>query len=157
MLTLKEAKKLQKERESKAILFFLLSFALIGIGTFILLEYTTLFELSTVFYLIPIGLLALAVKKTRIYLFLTPRYFEGSVVRSDLYPVKTGVTKGTRTYETRQGIAFEREIFIENGNRLRSIVVPDGLLSVEPSVGTTFALLHFIDEPVIIDSKSNND
>ena len=73
MLTLKEAKKLQKEREGKSVLFFLISFVLIGIVTFLLLEYTTLFELSSIFYLIPIGLLALAVKKTRIYLFLTPR------------------------------------------------------------------------------------
>ena len=153
MLTLKEAKKLQKEREGKSVLFFLISFVLIGIVTFLLLEYTTLFELSSIFYLIPIGLLALAVKKTRIYLFLTPRYFEGVVVRSDLYPVKVGLMKGTRTYESRRRVAFEREIFLENGNKLRSVVVPDGLLSVEPSVGKTFALLRFVDEPIIIEKK----
>ena len=54
-----------------------------------------------------------------------------------------------------QGSAFERAIFLENGNKLRTVVVPDELLSVEPSVGKTFALLRFVDEPIIIEAKEN--
>lgn len=149
-MTLNEAKKLQKERERKAILVFCISVGLIGLVTLLLFKFTTVFEISTAFYLIPIGLLALTVKKTRIYLFLTAREFTGKVVRLDVYPVKTGHIKGEHTYETRQGEALEVAIYIDNGKRTKLKEMYAIPLTYGITVGTKLALLRFIDQPIII-------
>ena len=150
MLTLKEARKLQKERENKAIFTFLFCFAFIGVGSFLLFYLTDILNISTVFYLIPIILLGLAIKKTRIYLFLTKKEFTGKVVRVDVYPVKTGSIRGEHTYEVRQGEQLEQEIFIE-GDRLRTCKIP-AYIKVAPmiGVGTEICLLRFIDEPILM-------
>lgn len=149
MLTLKEARKLQKERENKAIFTFLFCFAFIGVGSFLLFYLTDILQTSTAFYLIPIVLFGLTIKKTKIYLFFTKKEFVGTVVRVDVYPVKTGSIKGEHTYETRQGEQLEQEIFIE-GERLRTCRIP-AYIPVAPmiGVGTKLCLLRFIDEPIL--------
>lgn len=153
MLTLNEAKKIQKERERKAILVFCISVALTALITFLLIKFTTLFSISSAFYLIPIGLLALTVKKTKVYLLLTAREFRGKVVRLDVYPVKTGNIKGEHTYETRQGEALEVAIYIDNGKRTKLKEMYASPLTYQISVGTELSLLRFIDQPIIIESK----
>ncbi len=153
MLTLKEARKIQKERENKAIFSFLFWFAFIGVASFLLFYLTDILNISTVFYLIPIILLGLAIKQTRIYLFLTQKEFVGRVVRVDVYPVKTGSIKGEHTYETRQGEQLEQEIFIE-GTGLRTCRIP-AYIKVAPmiGVGTEICLLRFIDQPILTELK----
>ena len=148
-MTLNEAKKLQKERERKAFIGFCLSILFIAFGTFMLVEFTPVFEISSGFYLIPIGLLALAVKNTKIYLFLTAREFRGKIVRLDLYPVKTGNIKGEHTYETRQGEALEVAIYIDNGKRTKLKEMYASPLTYGITVGTDITLLRFIDQPII--------
>lgn len=150
-MTLNEAKKLQKERERKAILVFCISVGLIGLVTLLLFKFTTVFEISTAFYLIPIGSFTLAVKKTKIHLFLTAKEFRGKVVRLDVYPVKTGNIKGEHTYETSQGEALEVAIYIDNGKRTKLKEMYASPLTYGITVGTDIALLRFIDQPVIIE------
>ena len=150
-MTLNEAKKLQKERERKSVIGFCLSILFIAFGTFMLLEFTPVFEISSGFYLIPIGLLALAVKNTKIYLFLTAREFSGKVVRLDVYPVKTGNIKGEHTYETRQGEALEVAIYIDNGKRTKLIEMLATPITYQIFVGSSLTLLRFIDQPIIIE------
>ncbi len=149
-MTLKEAQKIQKERERKAILVFCISVGLIGLVTFLLFNFTTVFSVSSAFYLIPIGLLALAVKKTKIHLFLTAKEFSGKVVRLDVYPVKTGNIKGEHTYETRQGEALEVAIYIDNGKTTKLKEMYASPLTYGITVGTTLSILRFIDQPIII-------
>ena len=50
MLTIKEARKIQKSREGKAIGLFLASLVITLLITFVLMEYTTIFEINSVFY-----------------------------------------------------------------------------------------------------------
>lgn len=152
MLTLKEARKIQKEREDKAIFQFILAFAFIGVGSFLLFYLTDILALSSIFCLIPIILLGLAIKKTRIHLFLTKKEFKGTVIRLDVYPVKTGSIKGEHSYEVRQGEQLETEIFIQGDGRLRTCIIPS-YIPVAPmiAVGTPICLLRFIDEPIIMD------
>lgn len=154
MLTLDEAKKIQKEREIKALIISLSSFALTALFTFVLYTFTGIFELSSVFWLIPIIIVALTLKKTNLLLFLTPRIFKGNVVRMDVYAVKTGTIKGDNTYEVRQGEAFEAELFVENESKMRSVRLPSGPMTANISVGTKVALLRFVEQPVIIEQKS---
>lgn len=150
-MTLNEAKKLQKERERKAIFVFCISVGLIGLVTLLLFKFTTLFSVSSAFYLIPIGSFALAVKKTKIHLFLTAKEFRGKVVRLDVYPVKTGNIKGEHVYETMQGEALEVAIYIDNGKRTKLKEMYASPLTYGITVGTEIALLRFIDQPIIIE------
>jgi len=151
MLTLKEARKLQKERESKAIVGFVISIALIGLLTYVLLEFTTVFELSTAFYLIPIILFGFSVKKTKIYLFFTAREFTGKVIRLDVYPVKVGTMKGDDSYEYRMSTseALEVALIIDNGKKTRSLEILVSPVTAKIAEGTTLTLLRFIDTPII--------
>lgn len=149
MLTLDEAKKIQKSRERKTLIISFSSFTLIALITFVLYEFTGIFELSSVFWLIPIILVALTLKKTSLLLFLTPRVFEGKVVRMDVYAVKTGTIKGDDIYEVQQGEAFEAELFVENGNKMRTVRLPSGPMTANISVGTKVALLRFVEQPII--------
>lgn len=153
MLTIKEARKLQKERENRAIFSFLFWFAFISVGSFLLFYLTDITELSSVFYLVPFLLLGLVIKKTKIYLFVTKKEFMGKVIRVDVYPVKTGSIKGEHSYEVRQGEQLESEIFIQ-GDKLRTCTIPS-YIPVAPmiGVGTNLCLLRFIDEPILIDIK----
>lgn len=152
-MTLNEARTLQKQREKKAIIGFLCSILFIAAGTFCLLHFTNVFEISSGFYLIPIVLFALAIKNTKIYLLFTAKEFSGKVVRLDLYPVKTGKVKGEHTYETRQGEALEAAIYIDNGKRTKLIEMLATPITYQISVGSSLALLRFIDEPIIIDNS----
>lgn len=154
-MTLNEAKKIQKEREKRSIGWFILSVALTALITFLLFKFTTLFSISSAFYLIPIGLLALTVKKTKVYLFLTAKEFRGKVVRLDVYPVKTGNIKGEHTYETSQGEALEVAMYIDNGKTAKLKEMYASPLTYKISVGTELALLRFIDQPIIIEAKND--
>ncbi len=152
MLTLKEAKKIQNERESKALISFVLSIALVLMSYYVILEYTNLFSLSSLFYLIPIGLLLLAVKKTRIYLFLTPKEFIGDVVYLNVYEVRSQRVKGGRGYMTNDHLEVDLIIERKDG-KSKNIQIPASPLTNEIAVGTRLALLRFIYQPIIIDAS----
>lgn len=154
MLTLDEAKKIQKERERKSLIISLSSFVSTALVTFILYSFTGIFEMSSIFWLIPIIIVVLTLKKTCLYLFLIPRVFKGKVVRMDVYAVKTGTIKGDHTYEVRQGEAFETELFVESESKMRTVRLPSGPMTANISVGTKVALLRFVEQPVIIEQKS---
>ncbi len=152
MLTLKEARKLQKERESKAVLWFVFSLALVGIATYVLLEFTNVFEISTVFYLIPVALIAFAIKKTRIYLFLTAQEFVGKVIYLNVYVTRDQRIKGRITYTTVDNL--EVEMIIENDEgKSKSLQIPSSPATYNIAEGTELALLRFIDTPIILEKK----
>ena len=152
MLTLKEAQKIQKERESKALISFVLSIALVLMSCYVILEYTSLFSLSSLFYLIPIGLLLLAVKKTRIHLFLTPKEFIGDVVYLNVYEVQSQRVKGERSYMTQNYLEVDLIVERKDG-KSKNIQLPASPLTNEIAVGTRLALLRFIHQPIIIDAS----
>ncbi len=150
MLTLKEARKIQKERESKAIITFVFSLAFVLLATYILLEYTNAFEISTAFYLIPIGIFGFSIKKTQIYLFLTPKEFTGTVVYNNVYVVKSQRVKGERSYMQHEGL--EMEIIIENDEKSKRITIPASYpVASHISDGIKVSLLRFIYQPIIIE------
>lgn len=151
MTTLHEAKKIQKARERKALTNALICLIIITTATISAYAFTDIFKLSSVFWLIPICALGLTFKRTKIHLLLTPKVFEGEVVRMDVYAVKTGTIKGDDIYEVDQGEAFETELFVENGNKMRTVKLPSGPMTSNISVGTKVALLRFVEQPVIIE------
>lgn len=149
MLTLNEARKLQKEREGKAIGLFLAIVIASLLLTYILMEYTTIFELSSVFYLIPAVLIGFAVKKTQVYRLLTQKEFVGKVVYMNVYEVREQRVKGEKSYMMVHGL--EAEIIIESeSGKSKSLQLPAGPGDNLISEGMTLALLRFIDQPIII-------
>ncbi|MBQ8895778.1 MAG: hypothetical protein IJY88_03180 [Clostridia bacterium] len=152
MLTLKEARKIQKERESKAVIRFVFSLALVGIAFYALLEFTNVFEINNVFYLIPAALIAIAVKKTRIYLFLTAKEFVGTVTYMNVYMVSSQRVKGGRGYVTNDRL--EAEIIVQSEDRKsKSILLPAGPGDNLIYEGMTLALLRFVETPIILEKK----
>lgn len=150
-MTLKEARRIQKERETKAILSFLASVAFIALGTFLLFFLTDVLALSSMFYLLPVALLALAVKKTKIYKLSEPKEFVGNIVRMDVYPVKVGKIKGDDTYEQTWGESLEVYIIVDNGKKSRSSAVLAGKGTRHLAEGKRVALMRFIYYPIIIE------
>ncbi len=151
MFTLDEAKKIQKDREAKSLTSALIWLILTATATVLVYFFTDLFEFSSAFWLIPIIIIALIFKKTSLGVFLSPKVFEGKVVRMDVYAVKTGYIKGDDIYEVGQGEAFETELFVENGSKMRTVRLPSGPMTANISVGTKVALLRFVEQPVIIE------
>ncbi|MBO5786558.1 MAG: hypothetical protein J6R45_04460 [Clostridia bacterium] len=152
MLTIKEARKIQKSREVKAIGLFLASLVVTLLITFVLMEYTTIFEINSVFYLIPVSILALAVKKTEIYRFATTKEFVGKVVYLNVYVTRDQRIKGRITYTTVDSL--EVEMIIENDEgKSKSLQIPSSPATYNIAEGTRLALLRFVDTPIILEQK----
>ena len=151
MLTLKEAREIQKSREQKAIISFIASVVFISLGSFLLFYFTDILELSTIFYLIPIGMIGFAVKKTEIYKLFSAKEFTGKVVRMDVYPVKVGKIRGERLYQQNWGEALEIYLIVDDGKRSKTATLYAGKDTALLSVGDTVALLRFIYMPVMIE------
>ena len=152
MLTLKEARKLQKQREGKAVGLFLASLIVTLLITFVLMEYTSVFEINSVFYLIPVAFVAIAVKKTEIYKLLTAREFVGKVVYLNVYVTRDQRIKGRITYTTVDSL--EVEMIIENDEgKSKSLQIPSSPATYNIAEGTRLALLRFVDTPIILEQK----
>ena len=152
MLTIKEARKIQKSREGKAIGLFLASLVITLLITFVLMEYTTIFEINSVFYLIPVSILALAVKKTEIYKFATTKEFVGKVIYLNVYVTRDQRIKGRITYTTVDSL--EVEMIIENDEgKSKSLQIPSSPATYNIAEGTRLALLRFVDTPIILEQK----
>lgn len=150
-MTLKEARALQRERETKAILSFLASVAFIALGSFLLFYFTDVLSISSIFYLIPIGLLGIAVKKTKIYKFLEPKEFAGKIARMDVYPVKVGKIRGDDVYEQTWGESLEVALIVDDGKKSRSVAVLAGKETWHLAEGKKVTILRFIYYPIIIE------
>lgn len=151
-MTLSEAKIKQKERERKAIISFSLSLLFIAIGSFLLFYFTEILTISSIFYLFPVALIALALKKTRIYKFLEPREFVGNVVRMDVYPVKVGKIHGDDTYEQTWGETLEVSLIVDDGRKTKSVAVYAAKETWYLAEGKKVAILRFIYYPIIIEN-----
>ncbi len=149
----KEAKRLQKEKETQIIIKFIAYLAIIATITFLLFRFTNIFNRSAS-YLIPIIALFRSIKKTQIYMFLTPREFIGEIINIDVYMVQNQVVKGSdEPYKTQNG--FEAEIIIKKGNRLKSIKMPHGRFSANAQIGDKVVVLRFIDKPLMLEKAPN--
>ena len=151
MLTIKEARRLQKERSNKAILIFVFSVAFVIAASYFTLKYTDLLEWSSVFYLVPIIFLGIAIKYSKIYLFLSPKEFTGKVIKIEVYVVKGQRVKGERSYT--QNEALEVAILVDNGKKTISKTMPAGDISAKLYEGIEISYLRFIENPIIINSK----
>ncbi len=154
MLSIDEAKKIQKERSKKALARFAL-FALFDAFA-AALSYSLLKEKADMkaFWLIAFAVLlalALQIKYSKIYLFMTPKEFTGTVryyrVLSETVKDNLSHLPGD-TYKTHE--CLYGEMIVENPagrSRTKKFVYTEEYNKID--IGSIVTILRFIDRPVI--------
>ncbi len=94
MLTLKEARKIQKERESKVVARFAVYTAISESAVWALIYFADLLAINNVFYLLPIATLLLAFKFSGMPTFFEPKEFRGTITDIHVYATRDRVVKG---------------------------------------------------------------
>ncbi len=155
MMTLDEARKLQKKNETNSIVSFLVCFTAIGLLTAVMFSYTTVLEKSAFYWILPIATLAIAVKTTKIYLFLSRKEFIGRVVHVHIYSIRErqrkGFNYGTGANSTKRRNEAEIIVESEDGSSVMLTVKHQDTVA-KLSDGDKLAILRFIETPVIIEA-----
>lgn len=152
MLTVKEAEKLQKKRETTSIISFLAAFTVIGILTAIMFGYSKVLEMSSFYCIPPAVALGIAIKASEIYQFLSPRKFSGEVVHVHIYGIRErkrkGLNYGSGTNSSSQ--KNEAEIIVQSSDgKSKILTVKDQDTVKRLSMGDKVILYRFLDTPVI--------
>jgi len=154
VLSIDEARRIQKERSEKALKRFVLLLLLDGLAIIsaVLLSRNSA-DIRTAGAIILGALVALIyqIKSTRVYLFLTPKEFTGTV---QYYDVKIEVVKDNLShlpgdkYKTHDAVYGEM-IVKDSGGRSKSkkFLYTEEYTKID--VGSTATILRFIDRPVI--------
>lgn len=154
MMTLNEARKLQKRNETKAITAFLIAFTVIGLLTALMFSFTKVLEHSSFYWLIPIIAMIITVMATKIYRFFSKKELIGRVVHVHIYSLRErrrkGLGYGTGSNSTR--IRKEAEIIVQSddGSSVMLTVTHQDTVA-KLSDGDKVAVLRFVDTPVIIE------
>lgn len=154
MLTLAEARKVQRERSEKAITKF---------GVFVLLDALAILlafllsrggsDMRTSGAIIAAALLALAyqIKITEVYLFFTPREFTGTVEFYDVQVenVRDNLSNLPGDRYKMYDVAYGEMIVKDSSGRSKrkKFLYTEEYTKID--VGTTVTILRFIDRPVI--------
>ncbi len=152
MLTLDEARAMQKSRQKKSPLKFFVLAVLIASGSVFVFLCTDIIALSSVFYLLPLPFLLLAVKLSEITRLFAPKEFQGEVVSVRVYIMGASKTKGAgRGHGPNTKSHYEAELLLKDkkGKALfKTFWNGDVTSHLRP--GDEIAVLRFIDEPILI-------
>lgn len=154
MMTLNDARKIQKQNETRSLTAFLISFTIIGLLTAIMFSFTDVLEHSAFYLTIPITAMLAAIMLTGIYKFLSKKEFTGRVVHVHIYSIRERRRKGIN-WGTGAGAMPRRqeaEIIAEDpeGKSVMLTVKHQDTVS-KLSVGDKIAVLRFVETPVIIE------
>ncbi len=94
MLTLNEARKIQKEREGKTVTRFAIYAAISQAVVWAVIYFADLLALNNVFYLLPIAALLIAFKLSGMPVFFEPKEFRGTITDIHVYATRDRVVKG---------------------------------------------------------------
>ncbi len=154
MMTLNDARKLQKKNEAKAITSFLIVFAVIGLLTALMFSYTKVLERSAFYWLIPIIAMMITVRATKIYRFLSKKELVGRVVHVHIYSLRErsrrGLGYGTGTNSKPRRSEAEIIVQSDDGSSVMLTVKHQDTVA-KLSDGDKVAVLRFVDVPVIIE------
>ena len=153
MITLEEARLLQKKNQIKVITNFLFFTALIALGTFLLFKFTDILTRNSVYYLVPIALLILTIYKTGLSELFTKKEFIGVVIKNEIFPAdEKKVKRGG--FDALQDKHLVAEIIVksdEGKTMLRTFY--NGPITTNLVEGDKVAILRFISHPVVIKGK----
>lgn len=155
MMTLDEARVLQRQREKKAIkkfFGFVIIIAVICCGIYL---YTDLFSVNAIFYVIPILILIGIAKHCDIDKFFSAKEFIGEVQDVHIYRITERVSKGVGIgHGGSGGTHFEAELIVRN-RKGQTIFRTfwNGDVTSHLTEGDEIAILRFVDEPILIKGK----
>lgn len=155
MMTLDEARVLQKQKEKKSITRFLISTAVIIVLFFFAFKNTGLFSINYAIYLIPAVILLIAAKICGVDKFFTSKEFAGEVCDVHFYRITEPVSKGAGKGHGAHGVThFEAELIVKNKKgRTMMKTFWGGDVTDHIAEGDEIAILRFVDEPVLIKGK----
>ena len=82
MLTLDEAKKIQKERERKTVLKFLIICSVVEAVVISILHFSEMFSLNSGLWVVPAAALIIVFNSTGMNTFFSPKIFSGGFIFS---------------------------------------------------------------------------
>ncbi|MBQ3230721.1 MAG: hypothetical protein IJB49_06845 [Clostridia bacterium] len=154
LLTLDEARRIQKSNTRKVVLKFVIFVAIVAAATYALYAFTDMFERSSFYYVIPALAVIIAIKLTDFYRIFTPKEVFGEALKIDIYSAdERKVKRGG--FGALQDRFFEAELMVrsESGKVIFRIYRNGDATSVIAE-GDKIALLRLVDEPVIIEGKN---
>lgn len=150
MLNLEEARKIQKERQRKALLAFAGWAALIAACTVLTALFTDYFSRIAGLWVLPLLLLALAGRLTRVYRLLAPKEFSGTITDCHVYVEHTKTNASHLPGSTYDAVDVTKmDITVKNaaGNEKSKTFVCNSK-NVSLKTGDAVTLLRFIDQPI---------
>lgn len=155
MLSLENARKIRNKSEIKVLTVFLVLTAIIAAASYLVftkIEFGE--EMSNyykMYYLVPLVLWAIVIKKSGITRFFQPREFVGEVIKVEVYRAEERKTK-SGGFDALQDKSFEAELMVRNDKEKVILrVFPNGDATNRLREGDRVAILRFVDEPVVIE------
>ena len=148
-MKLNEARRLQKEIQSKVLLKFFGFSVVFGVLSLLLVHYSGLTERIPTLYILPLIAIFFVGRKTHIGKMFSPKEFIGEVIDIDIYGVTSQRVKGERSYIRKYGLEAEIIICNKNGKKFTK-TLPNGDITERLCLGDQIAFLRFIEEPIVI-------
>lgn len=152
MLTLNEARRLQAEREKKAVIRFSVLIAVIVAAFISVFVFTDYFQkYPALLYAVAAVSFAVSCMNSKIYRFFSPKEFTGTVVY-----INTSVELAKAYASHQPGVKYRTneirmlEMIVDNGKKTVRKNTEYDLKWGEFREGQTVALLRFIDRPILI-------
>lgn len=148
MLTIREARRLQRKKANSILLRFTVSVIVFGTASLLAALYTNILEYGTVFWFFPVTAFLLTVLATKIYKLLAPAEFCGRVISLYVRNIdnhRSKVVGGGRTvcvFEDLPHKKLEADVIIEN-ERGKSISRPLRNQDVIPKLSEGDSVIYF--------------
>ena len=154
MLTLEQARKLQKKAEIKTALKFIIPTVLVAVISFLFFYFIDLNkDMSNyykIYYLVPFAVELVIIKFSGISGFFKPKEFIGEVMKNEIYRAEERKVK-SGGFDALQDKSFESELMVRNKDGKTIFrVFPRGDATANLLEGDEVAVLRFVNEPVVI-------
>lgn len=155
MLSLADARKIQKKAEIKTLALFIALTAAIGIISYLvfsLIEFNDdISDYYKLYYLVPFALWGVVIKISGAMRFLQAKEFVGEIIKVEIYRAEERKTK-SGGFDALQDKSFEAELMVKNEKgKVIMRVFPNGDTTSRLREGDKVAILRFVNEPVVIE------
>ncbi len=158
MMTLDQARQIQKEKEKKSISFFVSLTIIWAITFFLIFRFTNLLSTSKFFLILPTITLIAIIHYTHILKFIYPKEFSGSIVRITIFSTRDNAVKGAGWYMPSMIQSQKMAKIISKDAKGKSIrkTFRNGDVVSKLSEGDEITILRYIDEqPFLIKSRKS--
>ena len=157
MLTIEQARIIQKKTELKTALRFIIPTVILAVVSFLVFYFIDfnkeMSDYYKIYYVVPFALELVIIKYSGVTEFLKPREFIGEVLKNEIYRAEERKVK-SGGFDALQDKSFESELMIRNKDGKTIFrVFPRGDATSNLLEGDTVAVFRFVNEPVVIKGK----